>query len=106
MHAFGAQFCEVRVNEDTGEVRVARWVGAFDIGKRLNEKTATSQIKGGIVFGIGMGLTEATWPTNATRVWSTRTSPNTTSPTNADVPEIDVIFVERLGGPRTSTRWA
>ena len=94
MHAFGAQFCEVRVNEDTGEVRVARWVGAFDIGKRLNEKTATSQIKGGIVFGIGMGLTEATI---ADERDARLVNPNLAEyhvPVNADVPEIDVIFID------------
>lgn len=94
MHAFGAQFCEVRVNEDTGEVRVARWVGAFDIGKRLNEMTATSQIKGGIVFGIGMGLTEATIADDRD---ARLVNPNLAEyhvPTNADVPEIDVIFVD------------
>lgn len=94
MHAFGAQFCEVRVHEDTGEVRVARWVGAFGIGKRLNEMTATSQIKGGVVFGIGMGLMEATLadPRDARLV-----NPNLAEyhvPTNADVPNIDVIFVD------------
>ncbi len=94
MHAFGAQFCEVRVNEDTGEVRVARWVGAFDIGKRLNEKTANSQIKGGIVFGIGMGLTEATI---ADERDARLVNPNLAEyhvPVNADVPDIDVIFVD------------
>ncbi len=94
MHAFGAQFAEVRVNEDTGEVRVARWVGAFGIGKRLNEKTATSQIKGGIVFGIGMGLTEATIADDRD---ARLVNPNLAEyhvPVNADVPEIDVIFVD------------
>ena len=94
MHAFGAQFAEVRVNEDTGEVRVSRWVGAFGIGKRLNEMTATSQIKGGIVFGIGMGLTEATIADDRD---ARLVNPNLAEyhvPVNADVPEIDVIFVD------------
>ena len=94
MHAFGAHFAEVRVNEDTGEVRVAKWVGAFGIGKRLNEKTATSQIKGGIVFGIGMGLTEATIIDDRD---ARLVNPNLAEyhvPVNADVPEIDVIFVD------------
>ena len=94
MHAFGAQFAEVRVNEDTGEVRVSRWVGAFGIGKRLNEKTATSQIKGGVVFGIGMGLTEATI---ADERDARLVNPNLAEyhvPVNADIPEIDVIFVD------------
>ena len=94
MHAFGAQFAEVRVNEDTGEVRVARWVGAFDIGKRLNEMTATSQIKGGIIFGIGMGLTEATIADERDARIVNANLAEYLVPVNADVPEIDVIFVD------------
>ncbi len=60
LHAFGAQFAEVRVDPDFGTIRVSRWVGAFDCGKLLNAKTAESQLKGGIVFGIGMALLEET----------------------------------------------
>ena len=94
MHAFGAQFCEVRVHEDTGEVRVARWVGAFDIGKRLNEKTAESQIRGGVIFGIGMGLTEATVAdARDARIVNSNLAEYHV-PVCADVPWIDVIFVD------------
>jgi xanthine dehydrogenase YagR molybdenum-binding subunit len=60
MASYGAQFCEVRVNEETGEVRVSRWLGSFDCGKVVNPKTAASQLRGGIVMGIGMALTEET----------------------------------------------
>ena len=93
-HSFGAQFAEVRVNEDTGEVRVARWVGAFGVGNRLNEKTATSQLKGGIVFGIGMALLEHTVVDERD---AKLVNPNLAEyhvPVNADVPDIDVIFVD------------
>ncbi|WP_199439780.1 xanthine dehydrogenase family protein molybdopterin-binding subunit [Umezawaea beigongshangensis] len=58
--ASGAQFCEVRVDAHTGEVRVTRWVGAFDVGTVINAKTVASQLRGGIVMGIGMALSEAT----------------------------------------------
>jgi xanthine dehydrogenase YagR molybdenum-binding subunit len=58
--ASGAQFCEVRVDPDTMEVRITRWVGVFDIGTVVNLKTAGSQLRGGIVWGIGLALTEAT----------------------------------------------
>ena len=61
MQSYGAQFCEIRVNEITGEARVARWVGAFDTGRILNAKTARSQFLGGIIMGIGMALTEETY---------------------------------------------
>ena len=94
MHAFGAQFCEVRVHEDTGEVRVARWVGAFDIGKRLNEKTAESQIRGGVIFGIGMGLTEATIADERDARLVNSNLAEYHIPVCADVPWIDVIFVD------------
>jgi xanthine dehydrogenase YagR molybdenum-binding subunit len=58
--ASGAQFCEVRVDADTGETRVTRWVGVFDIGRVVNAKLAAGQLRGGIVMGLGMALSEAT----------------------------------------------
>src|SRR5262249_16022096 len=48
IHSFGAQFSEVRVDADTGEVRVTRHVAVFDIGRVINLKTARSQALGGI----------------------------------------------------------
>lgn len=60
MASYGAQFCEVRVHEETGEVRVSRWLGSFDCGRVVNPKTAFSQLRGGIIMGIGMALTEET----------------------------------------------
>ncbi|MGW7695271.1 xanthine dehydrogenase family protein molybdopterin-binding subunit [Streptomyces asiaticus] len=58
MHSFGAQFAEVRVDEDTGEVRVARLLGMFDVGRVINPKTARSQLIGGMTQGISMALYE------------------------------------------------
>jgi xanthine dehydrogenase YagR molybdenum-binding subunit len=40
MYAHGAQFVEVRVDADTGEVRVSRMVGVFAVGRMLNAKTS------------------------------------------------------------------
>jgi xanthine dehydrogenase YagR molybdenum-binding subunit len=40
MAFYGAQFCEVRVNEETGEARVARWLGWFDCGSIVNRSLA------------------------------------------------------------------
>jgi xanthine dehydrogenase YagR molybdenum-binding subunit len=58
MHSFGAQFAEVRVNEDTGEVRVPRLLGVFDVGRVVNPKTARSQLVGGMTQGLSMALHE------------------------------------------------
>jgi xanthine dehydrogenase YagR molybdenum-binding subunit len=57
-HAFGAQFAEVRVDMDTGEVRVTRLLGAFATGRIINPKTARSQFIGGMTMGLGMALME------------------------------------------------
>jgi xanthine dehydrogenase YagR molybdenum-binding subunit len=55
---FGAQFVEVAVDADTGEVRVPRALGVFATGRIINAKTARSQFLGGMTMGIGMALYE------------------------------------------------
>jgi xanthine dehydrogenase YagR molybdenum-binding subunit len=57
-HAFGAQFAEVRVDADTGEVRVSRLLGVFTAGRIINPKTARSQLIGGMTWGLSMALHE------------------------------------------------
>jgi xanthine dehydrogenase YagR molybdenum-binding subunit len=57
-HAYGAQFVEVRVDVDTGEVRVPRVLGVFAAGRIINPTTARSQLIGGMTMGISMALHE------------------------------------------------
>jgi len=57
-HAFGAQFAEVWVNADTGELRVPRMVGVFAAGRIVNPRTARSQLIGGMTMGLSMALHE------------------------------------------------
>jgi xanthine dehydrogenase YagR molybdenum-binding subunit len=57
-HAYGAQFAEVRVDAESGEVRVSRMLGVFAAGRIINPKTARSQFIGGMTMGIGMALHE------------------------------------------------
>ncbi|HEX6457349.1 MAG TPA: xanthine dehydrogenase family protein molybdopterin-binding subunit [Thermoleophilaceae bacterium] len=57
-HGFGAQFAEVRVDSDSGEVRVPRLLGVFAVGRIINPKTARSQFIGGMTMGMGMALHE------------------------------------------------
>jgi xanthine dehydrogenase YagR molybdenum-binding subunit len=59
-HAFGAQFAEVRVDIDTGEIRVPRLLGVFAAGRILDETLARSQFIGGMTMGLGMALMEQT----------------------------------------------
>jgi xanthine dehydrogenase YagR molybdenum-binding subunit len=93
MASYAAQFCEVRVHEETGEVRVSRWLCSLDCGRVVNPKTATSQLRGGIIMGIGMALTEETlFDERRGRIMNPSLSEYHV-PVNLDVPEIDVHFL-------------
>jgi len=59
MYAFGAQFAEVHVDADLGQIKVARMLGCFAAGKILNAKTGRSQLIGGMIWGISMALCES-----------------------------------------------
>ncbi|HEY0468682.1 MAG TPA: xanthine dehydrogenase family protein molybdopterin-binding subunit, partial [Polyangiaceae bacterium] len=93
LHSFGAQFVEVRVDEDTGEVRVARALGAFAAGKILNPKTARSQFLGGMVWGIGFALQEHTVRDARSGRVVTRDLADYHVPVHADVPALDVVSI-------------
>ncbi|WP_431898014.1 xanthine dehydrogenase family protein molybdopterin-binding subunit [Nonomuraea sp. bgisy101] len=92
---FGARFVEVRVDPSLGLLRVARIVSVIDAGRILNEKTATSQIIGGTVGGIGMAMFEEVVTDAGTGRIANATLGDYLIPVNADVPEMEVIFVGR-----------
>jgi xanthine dehydrogenase YagR molybdenum-binding subunit len=94
MHSFGAQLCEVRVSEVTGEVRITRWLGSFDTGRILNPKTAKSQFRGGIIMGIGMALMEEGLFDERSGRFMNPTLAEYHLPVHLDVPEIDVIWTD------------
>jgi xanthine dehydrogenase YagR molybdenum-binding subunit len=92
-HSFGAQFAEVWVDEDLGTIRVKRFTSVQDVGRIMNEKTARSQVIGGVIFGIGAALMEAT---EYDKRWGnpvTRTLADYHVPVHLDVPPIDVHFI-------------
>jgi xanthine dehydrogenase YagR molybdenum-binding subunit len=94
MLGFGAQFCEVRVDPDFGIVRVSRWVGSFALGKQLNIKTLRSQLRGGIVWGIGMALQEQSLLDNRFGRYVNSNLAEYHVPVNADVPDIDIVMID------------
>ncbi|HEY1578302.1 MAG TPA: xanthine dehydrogenase family protein molybdopterin-binding subunit [Terracidiphilus sp.] len=100
MGSYGAQFCEVRVHELTGEVRVSRWVGAFDTGRILNPKTARSQFMGGIIMGIGMALTEETYFDERAGKIMNPSLAEYHVPVNLDIPKIEAYFLD-IADPHT-----
>ena len=91
---FGAHFAEVAVNDVTGEVRVRRMLGSFAAGRILNPRTARSQCHGGMIWGIGMALTEELTHDRRDGHVVNRDLAGYHLPVNADVPPLDVHFVE------------
>ena len=92
--AHGAQFVEVKVDADLGIVRVTRVIEATASGRIINPTTSHSQEIGGVVWGIGMALTEAT---EIDHRYGRIMNPNLQHyhvPVNADVHEVETMFVE------------
>jgi xanthine dehydrogenase YagR molybdenum-binding subunit len=91
--SFSAVFAEVRVDPELGLVRLNRFVGAYDAGRILNPKTARSQAIGGIIWGVGQALLEQTETDPVMGRFLNRNYSGYLVPTNADIPELDVLFV-------------
>ncbi|HEX9963321.1 MAG TPA: xanthine dehydrogenase family protein molybdopterin-binding subunit [Pyrinomonadaceae bacterium] len=93
-HSFNANFCEVRVDAETGMVRIPRFVAVTGAGRILNLKTSRSQIIGGVIWGIGMALHEESVLDPRWGNFVTRSFADYHVPSNLDIGEIETIFVE------------
>jgi xanthine dehydrogenase YagR molybdenum-binding subunit len=91
--SFGAQFCEVRVHRWTREVRVSRLLGVFDAGRIINQQMARSQLIGGMIWGVSAALHEGLEIEENGRL-ANGDFAGYLVPVNADIPDIDVHFVE------------
>jgi xanthine dehydrogenase YagR molybdenum-binding subunit len=102
-HGFGAHFCEVRVNRFTGEPRVSRFTTVVDVGKVISARTARSQLVGGIVFGIGGALLETNPVEENTGRLAAANLADYLAPVNADIPRIDVSWIDYADTAFSST---
>ena len=89
-----AVFCEVRVDEEFGTVRVTRVVSAVAAGRIINTKTATSQVSGAVVWGISQALHEETQMDHGLGRFMNHNLGEYHVAVNADIHDIDVIFVQ------------
>jgi xanthine dehydrogenase YagR molybdenum-binding subunit len=96
MYAFGAQFAEVRVDADLGEVHVSRMLGVFSVGRILNAKTARSQLIGGMVWGAGMALHEENLYDERLGRIVNNSLAEYHVPVNLDIPRIDALWVDEV----------
>lgn len=91
---FGATFVEVEVDTSTGKVDVKNMVSVMDSGKIINPQLAEGQVIGGNVMSFGYGLTEQLLIDDKTGGVLNPNLLDYKIPTMADVPPIDVTFIE------------
>ena len=84
----GAHMAEVRVDTETGEVRVTRYVAVHDVGRAINRAGAEGQVEGAVIMGLGAALTEAYIPGKTTGL------SDYILPMIGEIPEIEVFLVE------------
>jgi xanthine dehydrogenase YagR molybdenum-binding subunit len=95
MYSFSAHFAQVYVHPLTGVVKVKKLVAVVDGGKIVSHKTASSQMIGGAVGGIGMVLTEEAVFDDAFGRYVNGNLADYHVPVNADIPDIEAIFIDK-----------
>jgi xanthine dehydrogenase YagR molybdenum-binding subunit len=93
MFAFGAEFVEVQVHALTREIRLPRMVGAFAAGRIVNERTARSQLLGGMIWGASAALHEQTVIDRKRARYVNDNLADYLVPVNADIGTVEVILV-------------
>jgi xanthine dehydrogenase YagR molybdenum-binding subunit len=93
--SFIAHFVEVRVEATTRRVRVPRVVSVADCGRVASPVTAASQVRGGVVWGLGAALREVTEVDGRYGGFFSATFEDYPVSVNADIGEIDVDFIDR-----------
>ena len=93
MFAFGAEMVEVRIHARTREIRVPRIVGAFAGGRIMNPRPAHSQYLGGLIWGIGSALHEATEIDHKRARYTNDNIAEYLIPVNADIGEVEIVMV-------------
>ncbi len=92
---FGAQFAEVEVDVETGQVTVVRLVMAVDCGVAINPITASGQVEGGITQALGYGHCEEMAYDEEGRMVNAALGPYKIYRAD-EMPEMEVILVQTM----------
>ena len=93
--SFVAHFVEVKIDPAIPRPRVTRVVTVVDCGKVISRRTAESQVYGGIVWGIGAALTEASEVDPRFGGFLNNNIAEYQVPVNADVRQCEIRFIDR-----------
>ncbi len=93
-YSFATHVAEVEVDIETGRTHVRKVWAVHDSGKIINPITASGQVEGGIVQGLGLTLFEEFKYDDKGRIINNSLT-DYLIPTIADAPDIQVEFVEK-----------
>jgi len=94
-YSYSVHFVKMKVHPLTGVIKIDRVVTAADAGTIVTEKQAANQMKGGVVGGIGMALMEEGFIDHRYGRWVNNNFADYHVPVHADVPNIEVLFVNK-----------
>ncbi|MGB9042787.1 MAG: xanthine dehydrogenase family protein molybdopterin-binding subunit [Pseudolabrys sp.] len=98
VYPYGVHVAAVRVDADTGDVAIERYVIAYDIGKAVNPKLVEGQIAGGLAQGVGGALLEEfRYDENGEPL--SVTFADYLMPTAREIPEISILLSEDAPSP-------
>jgi CO/xanthine dehydrogenase Mo-binding subunit len=89
------------VDDETGEVVVLKMVQVYDVGRAINPTLVEGQIEGGAIMGLGLGLTEASYPHYPSPEHRGGEFGAYLGPAMEDLPELDNVILENpsVDGP-------
>ena len=90
-----AHFVEVLIEPGTRRIRVPRVVSVADCGRVISPRTAASQVRGGVVWGIGAALRETSEVDPRYGGFLNADLAEYVLPVNADIGSIDVEFIDK-----------
>ncbi len=95
---FAVHLADVAVDEETGKIRVERYLVACDVGTAINPMIVEGQIVGGVVMGLGGTLLEEL-AYDQQGVLLTGTFADYLLPSVHDAPPITAIVIEKEKSP-------
>lgn len=93
-YSYIAHFAEVHVEPTTRRIRVPRVVSVVDCGRVVSPRTAESQVRGGVVWGIGAALFEASEVDPRYGGFLNTDIAEYIIPVNADIGRTEVAFID------------
>jgi aerobic carbon-monoxide dehydrogenase large subunit len=98
VYPYGVHIASVRIDADTGAVKIERYVIAYDIGRAVNPKLVEGQIAGGLAQGVGGALLEEFLYDGNGEPLSV-TFADYLMPTAREIPELSILVAEDVPSP-------